>query len=172
MVAALLDKHAGAVQDGSLVRGEAAVFIDPAGIVPVLRFLREEQQFNRLTAVTAVDWHPAEPRFELIYLLHSISRNERLIVKCRLPEGREIESATSVFKGANWYEREVFDLFGVVFRNHPGLTRIMMPDDWVGHPLRPGLSRPRSPVRLQRRVKRPFGAGGPPRRVQGMGQVE
>lgn len=136
MVAALLDRHPGAVQDGSLVRGEAAIFINPVEIVPVLRFLREGQKFNRLTAVTAVDWHPAAPRFELIYLLHSIPRNERLIVKCRLAEGQEIESATAVFKGANWYEREVFDLFGVVFRNHPGLTRIMMPDDWVGHPLR------------------------------------
>ena len=93
--------------------------------------------FERLCAVTAVDRYPSEPRFEVIYHLHSVSRNERLRLKCLLGgEGPEIDSATAVWRSANWYEREIFDLFGIVFRNHPDLTRILMPEEWEGHPLR------------------------------------
>ena len=127
----------GAVLGSNVHRGQASLEIAPARIVEVCRFLRDEQQFDRLSGVTAVDWYPTEPRFEIVYLLHSLERNERLRLKCRVPSDHaEIESATGVWPGANWYEREVFDLFGVVFRNHPDLRRIMMPEDWEGHPLR------------------------------------
>ena len=96
-----------------------------------------DQGFVRLSTVTAVDRYPAEPRFEVVYHLHSVEHNQRVRLKCRLI-GTEpvIDSVTSVWRGANWYEREVFDLFGIQFRNHPNLKRIMMPDDWEGHPLR------------------------------------
>ena len=101
------------------------------------RFLKDRQRFIRLSAVTAVDWHPAEPRFEVVYHLHSIERNERLRLKCRLGgESPEIDSLTPVWSGANWYEREVYDLFGVRFRGHPNLKRLMLPEEWEGHPLR------------------------------------
>jgi len=98
-------------------------------------------QVQRLTkrygSVTAVDRYPAEPRFEIVYHLHSIESNERLRLKCRLPGADPaIDSVTGVWRGANWYEREVFDLFGVRFLNHPDLRRILLPDDWEGHPLR------------------------------------
>ena len=76
--------------------------------------------FVRLSSVTAVDWHPAEPRFEVVYHLHSIEPNPRLRLKCRCAgDNPEIDSVTSVWRAANWYEREVFDLFGIRFRNHP-----------------------------------------------------
>ncbi len=127
----------GAVLGSSVDRGQASLEIAPAQIVEVCRFLRDQQRFNRLSGVTAVDWYPAEPRFEIVYLLHSLERNERLRLKCRVPgSGAGIDSVTGVWPGANWYEREVFDLFGVVFRNHPDLRRIMMPESWDGHPLR------------------------------------
>lgn len=117
--------------------GETTLIADPAQIVALLQQLRTEEKFVRLSAVTAVDWYPAEPRFEVVYHLHSIDRNKRLRVKCRLRgTNPEIESATAVWRSANWYEREVYDMFGITFRNHPNLVRILMPTDWEGYPLR------------------------------------
>jgi NADH-quinone oxidoreductase subunit C len=116
---------------------ELTIEVEPANIVEALRRLKQELKFERLSTVTAVDRYPAEPRFEIVYHLQSISENQRVRLKARVSgENPEIESAFAVYRSANWYEREVFDLFGVRFLNHPNLTRIMMPDDWVGHPLR------------------------------------
>lgn len=128
---------ADAVTGGKYDRSELTLEIAPEQIVAVCGFLKYERDFIRLSSVTAVDRHPAEPRFEVVYHLHAVKRKERLRLKC-LVSGREpeIESVTSVWRSANWYEREVFDLFGIQFRNHPDLKRIMMPDDWEGHPLR------------------------------------
>jgi NADH-quinone oxidoreductase subunit C len=126
-----------ALTGGKYERDELTLEIAPAKVVSVCGFLKYDQKFVRLSSVTAVDRFPAEPRFELVYHLHSIERNERVRLKCRL-RGEEpvIESVTSVWRSANWYEREVFDLFGIRFLNHPDLRRIMMPDEWEGHPLR------------------------------------
>jgi NADH-quinone oxidoreductase subunit C len=136
VAAALAQSHPAAILDGNDGHGELTLFIAPASIVDVCRFLKHERQFNRLSGLTAVDWHPADPRFEVVYLLHSIPLNRRIRLKCRVGENDEIESVTGVWRAANWYEREVFDLFGVRFANHPDLRRIMMPTDWEGHPLR------------------------------------
>jgi NADH-quinone oxidoreductase subunit C len=110
--------------------------VAPEFIVPVCGLLKKEGGFDRLSAVTAVDWWPRQPRFEVIYLLHSLRNAARLRLSVRVGEGVEVESVTPVWRGANWYEREVFDLFGIPFRNHPNMERIMMPTDWEGHPLR------------------------------------
>lgn len=137
LVAALQGWDAAAVLASRTQAGQMSVEIAPEKIVPICRYLKEHQQFQRLSGVTAVDWYPSEPRFQLVYLLHSLALNERLRLNCRLPgEQAEIDSVTAVWANANWYEREVFDLFGVRFRNHPDLRRIMMPEDWQGHPLR------------------------------------
>ena len=126
-----------AVTTGKLERDELTLEIAPAKIVSVCGFLKYDQKFIRLSSVTAVDRYPSEPRFEVVYHLHSIERNERLRLKCRLGgDNPVIETVTSVWRAANWYEREVFDLFGIQFTGHPDLRRIMMPDDWEGHPLR------------------------------------
>lgn len=117
--------------------GETTLIADPAQITALCRYLRETEKFIRLSAVTAVDWHPAEPRFEVVYHLQSIERNKRLRVKCRLGgTNPEIETVCGIWRSANWYEREVYDMFGIVFRNHPNHVRILMPVDWEGHPLR------------------------------------
>ena len=137
VAAAVEEFDPSALVGGKLDRGEVALEIAAEKIVPVCRFLKEQQQFVRVSTVTGVDRYPAEPRFEVVYHLHSIARNLRLRVKCRLGgENPEIDSVTAVWRGANWYERETFDLFGVRFRNHPDLRRIMLPEDWDGHPLR------------------------------------
>ena len=128
---------AGAVQGGKFDRGEVTLEIAPARIASSCGYLKYDQRFVRLSSVTAVDRHPAEPRFEVVYHLHSIERNLRVRLKCRLAGGDPaIESVTSVWRAADWYEREVFDLFGIRFTGHPDLRRIMLPDDWEGHPLR------------------------------------
>jgi NADH-quinone oxidoreductase subunit C len=117
--------------------GETTLIVDPARVVDLCRYLKDSEKYIRLSGVTAVDLHPAEPRFEVIYHLHSLERNQRLRLKCRLAGAApEIDSVTGVWRGANWYEREVFDMFGITFRNHPNLVRILMPTDWEGHPLR------------------------------------
>ncbi|HYL35164.1 MAG TPA: NADH-quinone oxidoreductase subunit C [Bryobacteraceae bacterium] len=137
-VAAALDaEFPGAITGGHTEHIEPTLFIAPSRIVEVCRFLKQQHDFLRLSAVTAVDWHPADPRFEVVYLLHSLSRNARLRLKCWISESDcEIDSVTGVWRSANWYEREVFDMFGIRFRNHPDLRRILMPVDWEGHPLR------------------------------------
>ena len=134
---AVADFDADAVTGGKFDRGELTLEIAAAKIASVCGFLKYDQGFVRLSSVTAVDRYPAEPRFEVVYHLHSIEKNQRVRLKCRVNgSGPAIESVTSVWRGANWYEREVFDLFGIRFLNHPDLRRILMPDDWEGYPLR------------------------------------
>jgi NADH-quinone oxidoreductase subunit C len=117
--------------------GERTLIAHPTEIVNLCRYLKHEEKFLRLSAVTAVDWNPAEPRFEMVYHLHSIEKNQRLRVKCRLTgQNPEIDSVYEVWRGADWYEREVYDMFGIKFLNHPNLVRILMPVDWDGYPLR------------------------------------
>jgi NADH-quinone oxidoreductase subunit C len=128
---------ADAVTSGDFAHNELTLEIAPGKISSICGFLKYDQGFIRLSSVTAVDRYPAEPRFEVVYHLHSVQRNERVRLKCRVRgEDPVIESVTSVWRSANWYEREVFDLFGIRFMNHQDLRRIMLPDDWEGHPLR------------------------------------
>ncbi len=124
-----------AIVDAKLAIDGLVIYIAPLLLLPVARMLRE-QGFGRLTAVTGVDWWPRSPRFEVLYFLHSIANNLRLRLAVRVKEGESVESLCPVWRSANWYEREVIDLFGITFRNHPYPERIMMPADWEGHPLR------------------------------------
>lgn len=135
--AALETWDSSAIEGGSCDLGETLLWVKRERIVEVCRKLSDDLKFTRLSGVTVVDRYPVEPRFEVVYLLHSIERNERLKLKVALSGGDpELETVTGVWAGANWYEREAFDLFGVTFTGHPNLTRIMLPDGWVGHPLR------------------------------------
>jgi NADH-quinone oxidoreductase subunit C len=129
----------GAVLEASEFLGQLSVSVDADRIVEVCTFLRDdaEARFNYLSDLTCVHYplgreHP----LEIVYNLYSISRNERVRLKVGLAEGASVESVTGVWPSANWMEREVYDLFGVSFRNHPDLRRILLPPDWEGHPLR------------------------------------
>ena len=138
-LARLLEWNAKVVQSARFDRDELTLWIDRGLIREACAILRDGTgcPFNYLADLTCVDWYPSEPRFEVVYHLHSVERNERVRLKCRVRgEDPVIESVTGVWRGANWYEREVFDLFGIKFLNHPDLRRILMPDDWEGHPLR------------------------------------
>jgi NADH-quinone oxidoreductase subunit C len=120
-------------------RDELTIWVDKGSIREACAILRDDPNcpFNYLADLTCVDWNPSEPRFEVVYHLLSIPKKERVRLKAKVDgSSAAIESVTSVWPAANHYEREVFDLFGVRFTGHPNLKRIMMPDDWEGHPLR------------------------------------
>ena len=120
-------------------RGETTVLVDRNSIVEVLRYLRYEPglEYNFLSGISCCDWLGHEPRFEVSYHLLSMSRRDRLRIKVGVPEtDLTVPSATAVWKTANWFEREIYDMFGLIFTGHPDLRRILLPDDWEGHPLR------------------------------------
>ncbi len=107
-------------------------------ILSILKKLKEDNNFlfNQLLDITAVDNPSRESRFDLIYIIQSLKKNKKLILKTSLKENDSIETITSVHKAADWYERECYDLFGIEFSNHPDLRRIMTDYNFEGHPLR------------------------------------
>jgi len=138
-LARLLAWNAGAVEGAKFDRDELTIVVKRSAIREACAILRDdsELQFNFLADITAVDWYPNEPRFDVVYGLLSIPRHKRLRLKVKLSgDDPNLESITSVWPSANFFEREVYDLFGVRFSGHPNLRRIMMPEDWEGHPLR------------------------------------
>ena len=129
----------GAVERAEVFRGELTVFIQAGRLRQVCEFLRDEPglSFKYLSDVTAVDRYPTEPRFEMVYHLLSLETGERVCLKAPvLGDDPRIESVVPVWPGAEAFECEVYDLFGIYFEGHPDLHRILLPDDWEGHPLR------------------------------------
>jgi NADH-quinone oxidoreductase subunit C len=141
LVAKLREKFAGAVIEATEFLGQLSIRIEPAHVVEICEVLKRDPQtpFNYLSDLTCAHYpdHREAP-FEVIYNLYSISANERVRLKARVntERGEGIDSVTGVWPSADWPEREVYDLFGVNFRNHPDLRRILLPPDWEGHPLR------------------------------------
>jgi NADH-quinone oxidoreductase subunit C len=138
-VGRLLGWNPAAIQSVKFDRDEMTIYVDRPYIRESCALLRDNPQFpfNFLSDITCVDWYPSEPRFEVVYHLLSIAKKDRVRLKVRLDgSSAVVESITSVWSGANFFEREVFDLFGVRFTGHPYLRRILMPEDWEGHPLR------------------------------------
>ncbi|MBI1941715.1 MAG: NADH-quinone oxidoreductase subunit C [Acidobacteria bacterium] len=128
-----------AVEETQVFRGELTLRIRADRLRRVCEFLRDAPglSFKYLSDVTAVDHFPNEPRFEVVYHLLSLESMRRLRLKAQLSqEDPKVESVVPVWPGANAFEREVFDLFGIRFEGHPFLRRILMPEDWEGHPLR------------------------------------
>ncbi|MDH3258886.1 MAG: NADH-quinone oxidoreductase subunit C [Deltaproteobacteria bacterium] len=120
-------------------KGDDTAVVKKDKILDVLQFLRDDPGtfFDFLMDVTAVDWLGKEPRFEVVYHLYSSKNNHRIRVKTHVPEeNAEIETATGIWKGANWFEREVWDMYGIRIKGHPDLRRILMYDGFEGHPLR------------------------------------
>lgn len=131
--------HPQAVAAAALFRDELSIEVPAQLLRPVCEFLKTDLDlaFDFLVDLTCVDRYPVEPRFEVVYHLLSLKTSARLRLKVRLPgDTPRVASLTGLWSAANWFEREVFDLFGVQFAGHPHLRRILMPDDWEGHPLR------------------------------------
>jgi NADH-quinone oxidoreductase subunit C len=118
--------------------GDWTVIVSPGAILAVARHLRvaPDAAFDTCSDVTASDWPPRPERFDIVYCLYSTRHRHRVRIKARLADGVAIDSVVSVWPAANWLEREVFDMFGVRFAGHPDLRRILMPDEWQGHPQR------------------------------------
>jgi len=135
-VKALLAWKADELVDAKFDRGELTLAVDKEDICPALRAL-EAAGYNFFEDMTAVDWYPSVPRFQLSYHILSHTYKERIRVRAMVDEADpSVETITGIWAGANYFEREVFDLFGIRFEGHPNLRRILMPDDWKGYPLR------------------------------------
>jgi len=136
-LARLMERDAAAVEGAKFDRDEMTMVIARVFLREACSLLKLDLGFTFLADLTAVDWYPSEPRFEVVYHLLSMQHKERLRLKVKLAgDDAQVESVTGVWPAANFFEREVYDLFGIRFTGHPNLRRIMMPEDWEGHPLR------------------------------------
>jgi NADH-quinone oxidoreductase subunit C len=136
-VEALADAMAGSVLAAEEFAGDVTVTVQAGAIVEICEFLKTSREFAFLVDLTAVDWSEREEgRFDLIYWMHRFSDQRRLRLRTAVAENDSIDSVTEVWKTANWMEREVYDLFGIVFDNHPNLERILTWEGFNGHPLR------------------------------------
>ena len=104
--------------------------------ISILEFLKLEADFDYLVDITAVDYPKRPERFDVVYILYSFARNERMRIKTAVADGAKPATATTVFATANWIEREIFDMFGIQFEGHPDMRRILLPEEWEGFPLR------------------------------------
>jgi NADH-quinone oxidoreductase subunit C len=134
----LLDAHANAVTSTHARLGDATAVIREFYLLDVMRFLRDDPElaFEMLSDVCAVDYLPRVPRFEVVYHLYSLAKNHRLRVKVLVEENASVPSLTALWPSADWMEREVWDLYGIRFEGHPDLRRILLYDEFEGHPLR------------------------------------
>ena len=133
----LKDKFGDKVLETIEFRGETTVVVKKEDIVAVCTFLKEELGFNFLTDLCGVDYMGQDPRFMVVYHLYNIGMYTRLRIKAPVEESdTRIDTVSGVWSTANWMERETWDLMGITFNNHPDPRRILMPDDWEGHPLR------------------------------------
>ena len=135
-IKALLAINEDLITDAKFDRGELTLTVAKENLVAALEAVKAAG-YNAFQDMTAIDWYPSTPRFQLSYHIQSHSLKELLRLRVIIDEGdAAVDSITHVWPGANYYEREVFDLFGIRFDGHPNLRRILMPDEWVGHPLR------------------------------------
>jgi NADH-quinone oxidoreductase subunit C len=134
----LREKFPEAVRGGEEFRGETTVTVDKGQLRAVLKFLKESETllYDLLVDVAGVDSGSGSPRFLVAYLLHSTKFNNRLRIKVRVAEGAALDTVSDIWKAADWLEREIYDMFGIRFNDHPDLRRILLTDDFIGHPLR------------------------------------
>jgi NADH-quinone oxidoreductase subunit C len=116
--------------------GQNYMIVDQSLIPEILQVLRNEEQFDYCVDITAVHYPQREKQFDVIWVLYSFPRNERIRVKTQIKDGEAVSSSVPIWAGADWLEREVFDMFGIRFDGHPDLKRILLPEGWKGHPLR------------------------------------
>jgi len=134
----LIEKFPVSISETKTFREEVTVMVTRQNIYEISKFLFSDSdlRYDFLTDLCGVDLFPQRPRFEVVYLLYSMKNNQRLRLKIKVEETESIPSVQSIWKAANWAEREAYDLFGIMFENHPDLRRILLWDGYEGHPLR------------------------------------
>ena len=134
----LKEKFPNSILEVTTFRGEVTVTVLKGEVFEICKFLHSDPdlQYHLLTDLCGLDFFPETPRFGVVYLLYSVKKNLRLRVKTKVGERESVSSVESIWKVANWYEREVYDLFGILFKNHSDLRRILLWDGYEGHPLR------------------------------------
>jgi NADH-quinone oxidoreductase subunit C len=125
-----------ALREASTYMKQNYVVVDSSVLAEVLRVLRNDENFDYCVDITAVHYPKREEQFDVVWILYSFARNERLRIKTLVRDGEAIPSSVGIWPTANWLEREIFDMFGIHFTGHPDLRRILMPEDWNGYPLR------------------------------------
>jgi NADH-quinone oxidoreductase subunit C len=128
------------ILEASTYLGQNFFLVHPDAAIPLIDFLKHEDSFDYMVDLTAAHYPAKEDPFELFYILYSFTRNERIRVKTRIKEDATPPTAVSVHLAADWLEREVFDMYGIRFAGHPNMIRLLLPDEWQGHPLRKDVS--------------------------------
>src|ERR1700731_2296844 len=136
LVQRLKARFGDAIREATLDRKQAIVLIAAEKLRDIARYCRDEEKFDMLVDLTAVDWPKREKRFDIVLNLYSFAKNERLRLKAHAAENGPVPSSVEIWPAANWLERECFDMFGIIFEGHPALKRILLRDEWEGYPLR------------------------------------
>ena len=135
LVAALKRQYGSGIREAAIYLKDKYLVVDKSIVFDVLNHMRDEQ-FDYCVDITAVHWPKREEQFDVVYVLYSFAKNERVRVETTIKENEKIRSAYSLWPTADWLEREAFDMYGIEFTEHPGLKRILLPEGWTGHPLR------------------------------------
>lgn len=154
-VEALKSQFGSSIEKETIFLGETTLEIAKESLKQALTFLKQSPLagYDVLMDLTGVDYLTPIPRTKIVYLLHNPTNHERLRITAYVGRDQSLPSAVDLWEGANWYEREIFDLFGVRFEGHPDMKRILMPDDWEGHPLRRDYPLTEVPVQFKHGVK-------------------
>jgi len=136
MVSKLKGQYGSGIRESSTYLGQDYLIADPSIVIELLQVLRDGEQFDYCVDITAVHYPEREKQFDVIWILYSFPKNERIRVKTMIADGENVRSVVSIWATANWLEREVYDMFGIRFDGHPDLKRILLPDGWKGYPLR------------------------------------
>jgi NADH-quinone oxidoreductase subunit C len=136
LVTKLKAQYGSGIKEAATYVGQKYLVVDSSIIYEILLRMRDGELFDYLVDVTAVHYPKREAQFDIVYILYSFKNNERIRVKTQLKDGEKLRTVVAIWPTANWLEREVFDMFGITFEQHPDLKRILLPDGWKGHPLR------------------------------------
>ena len=136
LVTALRSQYGSGIKEASTYVGQKYLVVDSSLVYEILLRMRHDELFDYCVDITAVHYPKREAQFDIVYILYSFHHNERVRIKTQIKDGEHVRTAVEIWETANWLEREVFDMFGIVFDGHPDLKRILMPDGWKGHPLR------------------------------------